>query len=79
MNKYEEAKKVWNNRIEEAKVEKSKAVDVLKSMNQTLWGLWMGKLDSTAMEFYSWLAEQKKGFESYMREHNIVEGSLSAT
>lgn len=79
MNKYEEAKKVWNDRIEEAMADKSKAVDVLQSMEQTLWGLWMGRLDSTAMEFFVWLENKKTEFESYMREHNIGEGSLSAT
>lgn len=52
---YAQVYKTWLGRIINEASNKDKAPKLINDMEEVLWGLWMGRLDQDAMEFYRWL------------------------
>jgi len=62
----------WISRTMEAILDKEKLKVLIEDMDRTLWGLWMGKLRGSDMQFYKWLDDQRdkmqKMYENYKNE-----------
>lgn len=70
---YAQACKGWLGRIMSEGDDKDKASKLLADMEDTLWHLWMGRLDSHSMEFYRWLRDRKE--EVAKNVHNETDNS----
>lgn len=66
-----QAKKFWVGEVLAAMADKSKADRVIDSMDQTLFGLWMGRLRGKDMAFYKWLTNKKRELVEYVYPDNV--------
>lgn len=66
-----QAKRYWIEQVLDGMLHPPKKPMILEKMDNTLNELWMGRLDSTAMEFYKWLESKKRELEDYVHSDDV--------
>lgn len=66
-----QAKKYWTDQVLDGITHPPKKPAILAKMDDTLHGLWMGRLRGEDMEFYKWLENKKRELEEYVQSDNV--------
>ena len=66
-----EAKRYWIEQVLDGMLHPPKKPTILAKMDDTLHGLWMGRLRGEDMAFYKWLESKKRELEEYVQSDNV--------
>lgn len=69
----------WIGRTIQAILDNTKIEPLLKDIDNTLWGLWMGRLRGPDMQFYKWLEYQKGVVQNLYNDYVSTKGSTEGS